>query len=177
MVHRIWGRPMFINDQILSLLAPIQAWNIERLDFVSFIFQVSAHSFEDHAVLDVNNSSHVLANHDPRFECLDNAKHLWPEMSVVTRSFLFARDRERLTRESSCDDIGKFNSVCNEFFFCDFSDIFIYLFTFPMFINYQFTILIIIAESYSFKIPVLSNPKLNPPSPLKRSNTLSFSVI
>ena len=24
--------------------------------------------------------------------CFDNAKHLWPEMSVVTRSFLFARD-------------------------------------------------------------------------------------
>jgi hypothetical protein len=110
------------------------SWNIERLDFVSFIFQVSAHSFEDHAVLDVNNSSHVLANHDPRLECLDDAKHLWPEMSIITRSFLFARDRERLARESSCDDIWKFNSVCDEFFFGDFSDIFVYLFTFPMFI-------------------------------------------
>jgi hypothetical protein len=110
------------------------SWNIERLDFVSFIFQVSAHSFEDHAVLDVNNPSHILANNEPRFECLDDAKHLWPEMSIITRSFLLTRDTERLARETPCDDVGKFNSVCLESFFGDFSNVVIDFYSFPMFV-------------------------------------------
>jgi hypothetical protein len=110
------------------------SWNNERLNFVSFAFQVSAHSLEDHAVLDVNNSSDILANNVPRFECFDNAKHLWPEMSVVTRSFLFARDAERLARKTTRDDVWEFDAVFSEFFFTDFSNVVIYFHTFPMFI-------------------------------------------
>jgi hypothetical protein len=110
------------------------SWNNERLNFVSFTFQVSAHSLEDHAFLDVNNPSHILANNVPRFECLDDAKHLWPEMSVVTRSFLFARDRERLAWETPCDDVWEFDSIFFEFFFCDFSNVVIYFYSFPMFV-------------------------------------------
>jgi hypothetical protein len=126
------------------------SWNNERLNFVSFAFQVSAHSLEDHAVLDVNNSSHILANNEPRFECFDNAKHLWPEMSVVTRSFLFARNRERLAGETSCDDIGRWNSICLESFFRDFFDIVIYFNSFPMFLQQQFAVFVYLAKSYRF---------------------------
>tara|TARA_R110000823_G_scaffold164859_1_gene297167 strand:- start:40 stop:450 length:411 start_codon:yes stop_codon:yes gene_type:complete len=110
------------------------SWNIERLDFVSFTFQVSAHSFEDHAVFDVNNASHVLANNEPRLEYLDNSKHLRPEISTVTCSFLFTCDRETLARETPCDDIGVRDSIFVELFFGDFSDIVIYFSSFPMFI-------------------------------------------
>jgi hypothetical protein len=112
------------------------SWNIERPDFVTFSFQVRTHSLEDHAVLDVSKAFDIFSNNPPRGKLLDDSKHNRPEVSVVIGSCLFACDRERLARETSCDDIGKLNSVCNEFFFCDFFDIVIYLNSFPVFLQH-----------------------------------------
>jgi len=110
------------------------SWNIERPDFVTFSFQVRAHSLEDHAVLDVSKAFDIFSNNPPRGKLFDDSKHLWPEMSTVTGSLLLACNTERLARKTTRDDVWEFCSVFFELFFCDCFNIIVYLCSFPMFI-------------------------------------------
>jgi hypothetical protein len=127
------------------------SWNIKRPDFVAFSFQVSAHSLEDHAVLDVNKASDIFSNNPPWGKLSDNAKHLWPEVTVIVGSSLFASDAEGLARKASCDNVGKLNSICLESLFGNFFDIIIYFNSVPVFLQQQFAEFIDLAKGYRFK--------------------------
>ena len=123
------------------------SWNNKRLDFEAFTFQVRAHCFEDHAVLDVNKSSHIFCNNEGGFDFFNDSKHFWPEISVVTSSFLFSCNTVRLAGETTCEDVdGIFDVFPFQFF-----NIIIYLNSFPMFLQQHSAIFFSFTKGYCFK--------------------------
>lgn len=105
------------NEHSLSLVwgTDARSRNNERPAGVAEMFQVSNAIVECHA----DDSSNILSNDPRRPELLHNAKHFWPEETVVLCAFSLPGDGERLAGEPAGDegrafDAGRPESVtCN----------------------------------------------------------------
>jgi len=80
------------------------SWNNNRLDFITFGFQVKTHLFEFH----VDDSSNVLTNDPSGPDFRYDSEHFRPEMAVIILALSLPGNAERLARESpgkqSCAD-------------------------------------------------------------------------
>jgi hypothetical protein len=78
------------------------SWNKETLDFVTFCFQVSKHRVE----CQIDDSRHILTN-DPRWPQFPyNSDKFRPEVTVVFLASLLPGNGERLTGESSGNNVN-----------------------------------------------------------------------
>jgi len=101
------------------------SWYNKRLDFVTDFFKVGADSIQDCCKLTCHffrgftvqvrntiselqsgDSSNILSKHPSGPDGLDDGKHLWPEVAVISRATSSPGDTERLTREASGNNEG-----------------------------------------------------------------------
>ena len=82
-----------------------RSWYKVRLHLVSCRFQISAHLLENHSLRPINDSENVLAHDPARSNSPNNSEHCGPEVAVVGRTPAFAREAERLARETAVEDV------------------------------------------------------------------------
>lgn len=80
------------------------SWNNKRLDFVTFAFQVSAHGFENHALVPSSEATHVFSDDPVRADIPDDRQHCRPEVAVVCRSLSSSSVGEGLAGEAAGED-------------------------------------------------------------------------
>jgi hypothetical protein len=84
------------------------SWNNKRLRGVTFGFQVKTHIIECH----VDEATNVFDNDPSGFFVLNNFIHVRPEVSVIFLAFLLPGEGERLTGDSSTDEVKFLNKSC-----------------------------------------------------------------
>jgi hypothetical protein len=118
------------------------SWNNDRLDFVTFCFQVRTHLVECQA----DDSNNILTN-NPSWPCLlYDSEHLRPEIAVIVLASSLPGITERLAGKSSCEKSD--SSVCRSIECFDVSvdwDIW------PMLFEDGLGIGFVVAESNCFK--------------------------
>ena len=78
------------------------SWNIERCDFVAFRFQVSKHRVE----CQIDDSRHILTKHPRGPEFMYDSEHFRPEVTVIVLASSLPGETERLTGESSGNNVN-----------------------------------------------------------------------
>jgi hypothetical protein len=82
------------------------SWNNDRLDFVTFFFQIKKHLVECQA----DDSNNILTN-NPSWPCLlYDSEHLRPEIAVIVLASPLPGITERLAGKSSCEKSD--SSIC-----------------------------------------------------------------
>jgi hypothetical protein len=76
------------------------------LDFVTFIFQVSAHGLEYQSVVPSKYAVNIFTNDPAGLHFSYASKHLRPEVAVVRRAFSLSGCAEWLAWESTCKDVN-----------------------------------------------------------------------
>lgn len=97
-----------------------RSWYKVRLHLVSCRFQISAHLLENHSLRPINDSENVLAHDPARSNSPNNSEHCGPEVAVVGRTPAFAREAERLARETAgeyVDAVAPNGKVCCSYVF------------------------------------------------------------
>jgi hypothetical protein len=78
------------------------SWNKETLDFVTFRFQVRKHRVE----CQIDDSKHIFTNDPSGLKFSYDSKHFRPEVTVIFLASSLPGNRERLTRESSGNNVN-----------------------------------------------------------------------
>jgi hypothetical protein len=81
------------------------SWKYERLDLVTFSFQIRLHLLEYHPGIPTNKAENILC-HDPARSDLPNcSKHAWPQVALIFVSKPLSGEAVWLAGEPSGEDV------------------------------------------------------------------------